>query len=123
MAGDEAVAQFAQRTRNNSQQRRGDAPEPAQVLRNEDRSVRAGQQAFAGLAVVEDDVHGIEIGRADAMAAQNPGGEIALQRCEPEDVAVVALEDEFHGAIAEAADAVVENDRVGVVGQVVRLTS
>jgi hypothetical protein len=47
-----------------------------------------------------------------AAALQYAPGKLALQRSEAELVTRVALQHEFHQAIAEPADAVVENQRV-----------
>ncbi len=63
--------------------------------------------------MVKDDVDRIEIVVADAVAGENARGESALQGCETEKVIAVAAEDELDEAVAESADAVVEEDGVG----------
>jgi len=47
------------------------------------------------------------------MPGQNPGGQRTLQRRETENCIRVAAQNELDEAVAEAADAVVEEDWVG----------
>ena len=49
------------------------------------------------------------------MPVEQAAGEFALQCSEAEVVVGVALENKLHHAIAESADSVVEDDRVGGV--------
>lgn len=51
-------------------------------------------------------IHAVQLG----VARHHAPGEVPLQRREAEDAAPVVAEDELHGAAAEAAEAVVEED-------------
>jgi len=51
------------------------------------------------------------------VAGEDAGGERALQRCETEDAMAVAAKDELDEAVAESADAVVEEDVRHVTGE------
>ncbi len=65
---------------------------------------------FAGLAVVNHDVNRIEVNRIRAMALQQLRRNVALQRGEPNTIAIVALQEELDKMIAETADPIVEDN-------------
>ena len=84
------------------------------MFEDERRGVGAGEQRFVGEFMVEDDIDRIEVGGVGAVAGEDAGGEWALQRGETEYGIVIAAENELDEAVAESADAVVEEDGVHV---------
>jgi len=62
--------------------------------------------------VIDDHVDRVEIGGINAVAGEDAGGEGALQRGKTEGGIAIAAEDESDEAVAESADAVVDEDRV-----------
>ena len=66
--------------------------------------------------MIENRVDGVEAGGVGAVAAQNARSERALQRGETEDCPAIAVDYELDQAVAESADAVVEEDGAGQFG-------
>ena len=62
--------------------------------------------------MVQNEIESVQIAAADSVLLQNGLGKFTLQRGEAETIFLVSLENELHGAIAETADTVVQNDRV-----------
>lgn len=62
--------------------------------------------------MIDYDVDCVEIGGTGAVAGEDGSGKRALQRGEAEDGVAIAAEDELDKAVAECADAVVEEDGV-----------
>ena len=110
VAGDEAIGRVAEGTRNKLERECERAPDSAEVLEDEEDGVRAEEQRFVGLVVVDDEVDRIEVGRIRAVADKDAGGQRTLQRGEAEDGAAIAAEDESDQPVAETADTVVEED-------------
>jgi len=111
-AGYEAVGPVAEGARDGSDDC-GEAPEAAELVKDKNDSVGAGQQALVSEIGVHNDVDGIEVGGIRAVAGQDAGRQRALQRGEAEDGVRIAAEDELDKAVAESADAVVEEDGRG----------
>jgi hypothetical protein len=88
-------------------------PACSQLLEDENDGVGTRQQTFVRKVVTEYYVNRVEICWICAMPNQNPPRQRTLQRREPEDGVRVAAQNELHEAIAQAADAVVEEDGVG----------
>jgi hypothetical protein len=87
-------------------------PETWELFQDEDGGGGAGEQIFAGEFVVDRDVDGVESGGVGSVTREDGGSKGALQRGEAEDIIVIAAENELDEAVAESADAVVENDGV-----------
>jgi hypothetical protein len=84
----------------------------AQFSKDEENSPGAAEHVFGGSLVVHDHIHRTEI-RSDGMALKNFRRHWALQRGETELVGVVTMQDELDESVAETADSVVKDDRVG----------
>lgn len=107
VAGDEFVSPVAQGSRTDAENRCDGAPESAQGAKYGDYGIRAGFGLGAGGF---NNVDGIELIGIEVV--EESFGIVALQRGEPEASGGVALEDELHQAVAESADAVVEEDGI-----------
>ena len=92
---------------------RPEAPEAAQFLSNRRGRFISGEEMLGWFAVVENQVNGVKGIGIQAMALQDCVSEGALQCGEAEMVFVIVLQDKVDEAVAEAADAVVEEDGVG----------
>ena len=68
---------------------------------------------FAGESVVQDQVNRVQHIRIQPMTFEDGAGEIALQGGEAELIFAIAFQDEADKAIAQSANAVVEDDGVG----------
>ena len=89
-----------------------DLPDSTESFQDEDDSVRAREKMFVGKFVIGDNVDGVEVVGISPVTRKDAGREGALQRCETKDGVGIPAEDELVEAVAESADAVVENDRV-----------
>ncbi len=68
---------------------------------------------FARLSVVEYQINGVQQIRIQPMTFEDSSREVALQGGEAKSVPVIALEDQLDKAVAQCANAVVEDDGVG----------
>jgi len=84
----------------------------AQFSKDEENNPGAAEHVFGGSLVVHDHIHRTQI-RSDGMALKNFRRHWALQRGEAELVVVVAMQDELDESVAETADSVVEDNRIG----------
>lgn len=118
MAGDGVVSGVEEEFGQELQKGYGGGPRSAEVLKDEEGCVGAGEHEFVCVFRfwIDDDVDGIEIAGIEVVAGEDAGGEWALQRCETEDGMAVAAKDELNEAVAESADAVVEEDVRHVTG-------
>ncbi len=83
---------------------------PPSCVQYEDHGIGASGDPFTGLF---DDIQRVQILGIKAVRFQDAGGIVALQRGEAKMSAAIALEDKLHQAVTEAANAVVEKDRIG----------
>ena len=90
------------------------APDTAELFQHVEDCVRARKQIFSGLVMVFHDVNRVEVVRVHAMSRQQRTRKFALQRRKPETIALISLEQKLNETITESANAVVENNRVGV---------
>ena len=109
-AGYGVVGRVAEEGGQELQEGCGWAPWASELLENEDDGVGAGEQRFVGEVMVEDDVDGVAVGGVGTVAGEDASGDGALQRGETENGVAIAAEDELDKAVAESADAVVEED-------------
>jgi len=112
----EVVDGVAEGTRDHTAHRCCDSPNAAEGCKDKDGGVGASQETFGGLLWVDDQVDGLERCSGRAMALENLCGERALEGGEAEDRGVIATEDELDETVAESANTVVEEDRVGGIG-------
>jgi len=110
VAGNDVVSPVAQRFGQGSQEKAYSAPESSQFSEHGDDGIGAGGGALAGFFY---EVHRIQIVRVETVLPQDSGGEVALQRGETEVGVEIAFQDELYEAVAEAADAVIKEDRIG----------
>ena len=66
------------------------------------------------MLVVRHYIDRVKVVRVHAMTGHQALRKFALQRCKPETIAIVSLEQKLNETIAESTNAVVENDWVGV---------
>ena len=119
MAGDSVVSGVEEELGKESEHECGGVPRAAELGKHEERCGGAGEQEFVCLSVwtmgvrIDDDIDRIQMAGVKVVTGEDAGGEGALQRCETEDGIAVAANDELDEAVAESADAVVEEDGVG----------
>jgi hypothetical protein len=113
VVGNDAVSRVAKRAWKPRQQAARETPEGAELAEDEANGVGARTQQFVRLAVVDDHVDRVEIGGIYAVPSEDFSGEVALQRGELKDGAVIAAKNELDEAVAESADTVVQEDGVG----------
>ena len=65
--------------------------------------------------MIDDQADTLHFFRSDSMFLQHATGELALQCGEAKAITLVAFQDELHRAVAESADTIVKNDRVGAL--------
>jgi hypothetical protein len=112
-AGDEIVSPVANGTRDEAEDESGEAPRAAELFKHKEDRVRARQKRFVGLAAVDHNICGVEIGWIGAVTGEDASCERALQRGEAKVRRAVVAKNELNVAVAESADAVVEEDGVG----------
>ena len=110
--GDEAVSPIAEGTRHKSQSECCGGPGSGELLEDEDGRVGTVNEGFAGFVVVGDHIDGVEVVSVRAVAAHDAGSEGTLQRGEAENIPAVVAQDELDQAVAQSADAVVEEGGV-----------
>jgi hypothetical protein len=88
-------------------------PRACELLQDEEDGVGAGEEEFVGKSIVEDNIDRVEVAGVGPVAGEDAGDESALQRGETEERIAIAAENELDQAIAESANAVVEEDGVG----------
>jgi len=110
MAGDSVVGKVSQESGNHGQGSCQRAPWDCKLAKYIKHSGGAREQILAGKFGVEDEVDRVKVGRLNAVAGQNAGCDGTLQRGETKDAIAVAAQDELDEAVAESADAVVEED-------------
>lgn len=113
MAGYGVVGRVQKKFWQKLQEGCGWAPRAFELAQGEEDGVRAGEEAFAREFVVQDDVDGVEVTGIRAVTGEGAGGERALQRGETENGVGIMAESELDEAVAESADAVVEEDGMG----------
>jgi len=111
---DEIVFPISQPAGQHSQRDTQDIPSSAEFSQDYHGSVGLGCEALVRLGVVEYNVHSVEIRGSRVVAPQYRGREVALQGGKAETILRIMLQNEMDEAVAEDADAVVENDGVGV---------
>jgi hypothetical protein len=87
-------------------------PDPSQTGEDVQGGSRLDQQAFRWLIVVKHHDHGTQLVGISPMAAENRGGEIALQSGEVEAVLSVVPQYQLNEAVAQPTDAIIQDDRV-----------
>jgi hypothetical protein len=127
MAGDSVVSGVEEELGKESEYECGSVPRAAELGKHEESGGGAGEQEFVCLFVcvsvwtmgvrIDDDVDRIQMAGVKVVTGEDAGGKGALQRCETESGIAVAAKDELDEAVAESADAVVEEDRVGHVNR------
>jgi hypothetical protein len=123
MAGDSVVGGVSEEFGKESEHECGGVPRAAELGKHEESGVGAGEQEFVCLSVwtmgvrIDDDVDRIQMAGVKVVTGEDAGGKGALQRCETEDGIAVPAKDELDEAVAQSADAVVEEDRVGHVNR------
>jgi hypothetical protein len=108
--GDEMVSLIADNAGKDPESKAEESPASAEPLKGEKDCVGARQQVLIRQFVIQHDVDRVEIAGIPSMAIKDAGGKSALQRGKTKAVLRVALQDELDEAVAEAADAVVEED-------------
>jgi hypothetical protein len=108
---DDVVQPIAKAARQRAEQPRG-SPRPSELARDEERRVAACEHAGIGRPVGGEYVHGRQVAGITAGARHQGLTGCALQRREVEEGAVVVPQHESREPIAQAADAVVD-DEVG----------
>jgi hypothetical protein len=108
--GDEMVSPIADNEGKDPEGKAEEAPASAELLKGIENRIGARQQVLIRQFVVQHDVDGIEVAGIASVAIKDAGGKSALQRSKAKAVLRVALKDELDKAVAEAADAVVEED-------------
>jgi hypothetical protein len=121
------VSRFPKESGHHLEKNCGYAPTTTESLQDEENGIGPGEKIFVrpsfGWVVhgwilahwirVDDDVDRIESVGAGAVLGEDAGSERALQRGETEDGVAIAAKDELDEAVAESADAVVEQDGMG----------
>jgi hypothetical protein len=110
VAGDAVIDEIAQGFGKYAREDGDEAPETAKLFQDEKRGVGAVEERFVRLIEIDHNVKSIEVCGIFFVAGENVGGQIALQRGEAEDALRVAAENELIEAVAESADAVVEDE-------------
>ena len=113
VARDQVVGFVSEPARQQLHDRGDSAPDSAQFCEYLNRSVGAGCQTFVGLRIVQQQVHRIQSLWVDSVSLEDIARELTLQSGKPEAVGLVALEDKLIEAIAESANTVIEDDRIG----------
>src|ERR1700727_959921 len=83
------------------------------LFQHEDHGIRPRENLFAHEIVINDHIHRIEILRILPMAPENACGYRTLQSGKTKDSIRIAPQNELDEPVAQAADAIVEQDRVG----------
>src|ERR1700685_453031 len=113
---DPIVAPISQPQRKQLQRRAQGTPSSAKFSQSHNRSVGARRNSLIGKRVVQHYVHGVEVVWGSVVPSQYLSRKIALQGGKAEAVVRIVFQKELNQPVAEAADAVVENDRIGAGG-------
>lgn len=113
VAGDQIVSPIAKPSRQQPQRKRKTLPDAAQFMQDEDYSVGPGRELLVRLVVVQDHIDGVQVARIGAESFENAACELALQRGKAETIVRIALQNKLNEPVAQAANAVVKNDRIG----------
>jgi len=108
--GDEVIEPIPRSPRYNPPHLR-DAPNAAYGLGKEEKGISLRQQSLVWLSIVEHRIDRVEILVIDAVPAQQPGGQVALQRSELKTVMTISFQQKLNSSIAKTADAVVKDYR------------
>ena len=112
VARDKVIKPVSNRPRDDSSQSRN-IPNAANRFCEQEDCICLSKQRLVSLALVEDDVDGVEILMVRAMPLQQPCGKVALQRSKPKTVMTISFQQKLDSAIAKTADAIVKDDWVG----------
>jgi hypothetical protein len=88
-------------------------PDAVKLRQQVQNRIRASEQTLGRLAVVNHNVHRVEVLCVCAMTLQQILREAALQRSKPQPVMFVALEQKLVQPIAESTNAIVKDNRIG----------
>jgi len=111
--GDEVVARVQYEGRQYAQ-RLGELPPAPDSAQYEQRSSCLGEQPLTGPTKVSDNVESVEIVRVLSISPHDPTRQVTLKGRKLELVPTIPLENELVQSIAQPADAIVENEMVGV---------
>jgi hypothetical protein len=112
----QVVDRVAERVRKEFAELGNPRPTPAQVREDKPGGIRACEQVLARLFRIRHYIESVQICRRRPVAAEEACGKCALQRGEAEDVVAIVPERELDQTVAQSADTVVEQDRVGGCG-------
>jgi len=110
---DQVVAPVAHSPWEQREQHRAKLPTSAKLPQDLNGCVVSRKQSLTGLLVIEHQIKRVEIIGIGIVLPQKVAGKIALQRCEPKPVSMIVLEHKLDQAVAESANAIVEDDRIG----------
>src|SRR5580658_488279 len=110
---DQVVAPSSQRQGKHAQRSAQSSPTSAQFPQHRNGGVGPRRDPLFPQAAIDYHVHGVEVFGRCAMASQELGSKITLQGGETEAVLRIMLQHELNQPVAETADAIIENNRIG----------
>ena len=87
-----------------------------ELFQDENDSIRPRHQSFGRKLVIDHHIHSIEVPRIRPVPPQNAPSQRTLQRGKSKHASRIAPQNELHQPVAQPADAVIQEDRMGGVG-------
>ena len=110
----QVVLPFADAARKNAEQIPPEPPHATQFRQHSSHPLIASKNKLGGCAIVEDNVESIQSVWVESMAFEDRARDSALQGSETKTIFAITLQDELDEAVAESADAVVEDNGMGI---------